>query len=100
MGDFERLDAGSDLPALIEAVEERERREVEMLEARFKFDLRRDARLFSLLCNLLGGGKKTWTEKDFLAEDPGGVPPESEEARQAIDAYRAKVAERRGKRGG
>lgn len=55
----------------------------------------------ALLCNLLCGGKKTWTEKDFLREDPPGVPPESEEARQAIEAYRAGVdAKRRKKREG
>ena len=65
------------------------------LSEKYRYELRRDARLYALLCNLLAGGKKTWTEKDFLGEDPEGVPPESEEARQAIEAYRAKVASRR-----
>jgi len=73
--------------ALNAALAERERRE-----------MRRDARLFALLCNLRPAGKKTWKEEDFLS-DPDGVPPESEEARQALEAYRARVAKGRKVRG-
>lgn len=56
--------------------------------------MRRDARLFALLCNLRPAGKKTWKETDFLAEE-SGAPQQTEEARQALEAYRARVAKGR-----
>lgn len=63
------------------------------MEAREDREARRDARLYALLCNLRGG-KKTWTEADFYRgrEEEAAVPDqESEEARQALEAYRAWV---------
>ena len=73
---------------MVDALRERERR-----------DARKEARLFALLCNLRPAGKKTWKEEDFLAAaEP--VPQQSEEAREALEAYRARVAIGRRKRKG
>ena len=81
-GEFEEL-SPADLLALVRALEAAEERAA-----------RRDARLYALLCNLKPVGKKTCKEEDFLKKT--AAPPESEEARQAIEAYRAWVGEGRG----
>ena len=83
--DFEELEL-ADIAALNAAVAERERQE-----------MRRDARLFALLCNLRPAGKKTWKESDFLPEEPR-PEGQTEEARQALEAYRARVAKGRKRR--
>lgn len=44
---------------------------------RQKRELRREAGLYALLCNLLGGGKKTVKPEDFLPENfDGEIDPE------------------------
>jgi hypothetical protein len=84
--DFEELEL-ADIAALNAAVAERDRQE-----------MRRDARLFALLCNLRPTGKKTWKETDFLPEEPAS-DQQTEEAREALEAYRARVANgRKGRR--
>jgi hypothetical protein len=67
---------------------------VRALEAAEERAARRDARLYALLCNLRPAGKKTWKEEDFLGKRT--TPPESKEAREALEAYRAWVGEGRG----
>ncbi|RYD46023.1 MAG: hypothetical protein EOP83_30355 [Verrucomicrobiaceae bacterium] len=86
--EFERLEI-SDLAALHAA-----------LSDRYRSEAKRDARFMALLCNLLAGGKKTWTENDFFEEVPRALPQESDEARQVIEAYRAEVAEGRKRESG
>lgn len=76
----------ADIAALNHAVAERDRHE-----------MRRDARLFALLCNLRPAGKKAWKETDFLPEEPS-TEAQTEEARQALEAYRARVAKGRKRR--
>lgn len=52
------------------------------------------ANLYAILCNLLGGGKKTWTAEDWL----GGSAPnlnDSEKGKAALAAYRRAVSESR-----
>lgn len=83
--DFDELEL-ADIADLNAAVAEAERRE-----------MRRDARLFALMCNLTAGGRKggkTWSEEDFLPKETAG-PIEEEKARQALEAYRARVAKGR-----
>lgn len=87
--DFEELEL-ADIAALNHAVAEEERRE-----------MRRDARLYALMCNLTAGGRKggkTWSEEDFLPKETAG-PVQTEEARQALEAYRARVSKGRKRRG-
>ena len=51
----------------------------------------RDADLYAILCNLLGGGKKTWTRQDFLPDE--SAPVDGEKARAGLARYQAAVAE-------
>jgi hypothetical protein len=87
--EFEEMEL-ADVAALNHAVAEEERRE-----------MRRDARLFALMCNLTAGGRKggkTWSEEDFLPKETAG-PIDDEKAREALEAYRARVAKGRKRRG-
>lgn len=50
--------------------------------------------LYALLCNLLGGGKKTWKREDFLSDDgQKKVPPA--EVQAALQKYEVEVAKKR-----
>lgn|GEM_PF-5568268 len=51
----------------------------------------RDADLFAILCNLLGGGKKQWSRADFLPDESG--PVDEAKARDGLARYHAQIAE-------
>lgn len=50
----------------------------------------RDADLYAILCNLLGGGKKTWTRQDFLPDE--SEPVDEAKARDGLARYQAAIA--------
>ena len=67
--------------------------EVEALQravmARMEREQQREARLFAMICNRTGDGKKVWTPEDFLqVKEEVATGPEAEEA---VRAYWAAV---------
>lgn len=55
------------------------------LAARHEREAQREARLFAMICNRTGDGKKVWTPEDFLGS---GAPKVSgPEAEAALAAY-------------
>lgn len=74
LSDFEELEP-EDLEALGRAVEDKQRRRQ-----------RRDANFYALLCNLLGGGNRSWKAEDFLPEEvDSNIDPA--EAQAVLAAY-------------
>ena len=67
------------MAAAVDAVRERDRSE-----------RARDADLFAILCNLLGGGKKQWSRADFLPDESG--PVDETKAREGLAKYQAAIA--------
>ncbi len=77
LADFDELTV-EDIEALQHALAQKQRHA-----------LRRDANLYALLCNLLGGGKKTFKSEDFLPENFDEAPVDPEEAAAVLAAYHA-----------
>lgn len=50
--------------------------------------------LYALLCNLLGGGKRTWKREDFLADEGEKKAPPAE-VQAALQKYEKDVARQR-----
>ncbi|MCW1916797.1 hypothetical protein OJ996_24630 [Luteolibacter sp. GHJ8] len=51
--------------------------------------------LYALLCNLLGGGKRTWTRADFLPDEEGQEKAPPAEVEAGLREYAEAVAKSR-----
>jgi hypothetical protein len=76
---------------------------VREIEARERRDLVPWCDLYALLCNLLAGGKRTWSREDFMAAEvrsaEGGVrKAEPAEVEAGLRAYAEAVARGRERR--